>query len=66
MFPHLVHTPESGELTLTLNQMKTNYNTSRFAVELLTMSSYPFNRSQALSVSQYSDDALCGGTFFVS
>lgn len=62
-FPHLLHTPESGELTLTLDQLKTNFNTSRFAVELLTTSSYPFNRSEALSINRYSDDASSGGTF---
>lgn len=65
-FPHLLHTPESGELTLTLDHLETNYNTSRFGVELLTVSSYPFNRSEALSVNKYSDDVSSGGVFSVS
>lgn len=61
--PHLVHTPDSGELTLTLNNLNTNFTKSRFAVELLTSSSFPFNKSEELSSNTFSDDKLAGGTF---
>lgn len=64
--PHLFHTPESGELTLTLDHLKTNFNKSRFAVELLTISSYPYNKSEEITVDTFSDDKLSGGTFLVS
>ncbi|CAH1724042.1 glycosylated lysosomal membrane protein B-like [Aphis gossypii] len=61
--PHLVHTPESGELTLTLNNLNTNFTKSRFAIELLTFSSFPFNKTEELSSNTFSDDKLSGGTF---
>jgi len=63
-FPHLIHTPESGELTITLDHLTTNFTCSRFAVDLLTLSSYPFNKSEELSVNTFSDDKLSGGTFY--
>ncbi|XP_015366639.1 PREDICTED: glycosylated lysosomal membrane protein B-like [Diuraphis noxia] len=63
LLPHLVHTPDSGELTLTLNNLNTNFTKSRFAVELLTSSSFPFNKSEELSSNTFSDDKLSGGTF---
>jgi hypothetical protein len=63
LLPHLVHTPDSGELTLTLNNLNTNFTKSRFAVELLTSSSFPFNNSEELSSNTFSDDKLSGGTF---
>lgn len=65
-FPHLVHNPESGELTLTLDQLKTNYTNSRFAVELLTLSSFPFNKTEELTFNKFSDDVSSAGTFLVS
>ncbi|VVC30343.1 Lysosomal transcription factor, NCU-G1 [Cinara cedri] len=61
--PCLTHTPESGELTITLDQLKTNFTKSRFAVELLSLSSFPFNKSEEISVDTFSDDKLSGGTF---
>lgn len=64
--PHLIHTPESGELTLTLDHFKIDYPQSRFAVELLSFSSFPFNKSEDLSEDSFSDDKLSGGTFLVS
>jgi hypothetical protein len=64
--PHLVHTPESGELTLTLDQLSTKFSSSRFAVELLTLSSFPFNKSEKLVAEQFSDDKSSSGTFVVS
>lgn len=66
MFPHLIHTPESGELTLILNQLQTFYTNSRFAVELLSISSFPFNKTEELSYNTFSDDKSSGGTFLVS
>lgn len=64
--PHLVHTTESGELTLTLDQITTNFANSRFAVELLTLSSFPFNKTEELVANQFSDDKSSSGTFVVS
>lgn len=64
--PHLVHTPESGELTLTLDQLTTKFSSSRFAVELLTLSTFPFNKSEELVAEQFFDDKSSSGTFVVS
>lgn len=65
-YPHLVHSNESGELTLTLDHLQTNHPNSRFAVELLTLSSFPYNKSEEISVSTFSDDLSSGGVFSVS
>lgn len=66
MLPHIVHTPESGELTLTLDKLQTNFKNSRFAVELLTFSSPSFNKYEELLFDTFSDDKSSGGTFLVS
>lgn len=66
MLPHIVHTSESGELTLTLDKLQTSFKNSRFAVELLTFSSLPYNKYEELLFDTFSDDKSSGGTFLVS
>jgi len=59
--PCVFHTPEGGELTFTLNNLYTHFNKSRFAIELLSSSSYQTNEfdlvlsNNTFSVSTYGD-----------
>ncbi|XP_050548648.1 glycosylated lysosomal membrane protein B-like [Daktulosphaira vitifoliae] len=63
MFPHLIHTPESSELTLTLDHLTLNNPKSRYAVELLTLSSYPYNATEKMTLKTFNDDSSSGGVF---
>lgn len=63
--PHLLHSSNSSQMDITLENMPTSFEKSRYGISLVTISSDPSNSTMVLNVKKTLDDEHDPGVFSI-